>query len=443
MQVEPADQRVEHNGTAPIFYRGQALRAAKQFYHGTHRVCAPEETLERIRPYFKKMGVTRLANVTELDRVPISTVIAMRPNSRTLANGSGKGFTLTAATVSAAMETLEHFHAEAVQLPQIFAPYNELAGSHAIVAQEDLQLIKDSLFNPKRPERWIAGWDIVNQQEALVPLNAVDMAPHHRGRGWDLTSFQMGSNGLASGNVLLEALAAALYEAIERDAIARHQVASRYTGASLPRVSIDTVIQPLIGELIDRFASAGIRPVLYDCGIDTEIPVYLGVIYDTNVRQLGVYKGYGCHPDPEIAMIRALTEAVQARAIYIAGSRDDVFDHRRYLMKQSDTLEVLEELEAVPATVDVSDRCSEATDSFEGDLQVTIEKLRRVGLDQIIVVDLTREDIGVPVVKVVVPGLEGYMFPFYTPGRRALEFTRQRAAGASRQDALATHAVSV
>jgi ribosomal protein S12 methylthiotransferase accessory factor len=251
----------------------------------------------------------------------------------------------------------------------------------------------------------------------------------------------MGSNGLASGNVLLEALAAALYEVIERDAVTCHHISSQYSGSYLARVRVDTIAHPLVRDLLERFAGADIQPMLYDCTVDTGLPTYLGLIYDRKARRMGVYKGYGCHLDPAIAMVRAMTEAVQARAIYIAGSRDDMFDHRRYLIKQTDTTEQLGSLAAVPETIDVSDVYSEATGSFEGDLQVTIEKLKAAGFDQVIVVDLTQPDIGVPVVKVFVPGLEGYMFPFYTPGRRAHAFARQQIAVASRNGEVATSAI--
>ena len=101
-------------------------RAAKRFFLGTHRTATPEETLERIRPYLRRCGITRLADVTGLDRIGIHTVLAHRPNSPSLSNSAGKGFSLTAATVSAAMEGIEVYHAEALALPPVECPWSAL-----------------------------------------------------------------------------------------------------------------------------------------------------------------------------------------------------------------------------------------------------------------------------------------------------------------------------
>src|SRR5256885_17117434 len=96
----------------PVRFLGTDCRAAKGFVETTHRTCPPEETLERIRPLLPTAGITRIANITGLDRIGIPIIQAMRPNAPTLANSSGKGFTVAAATVSAAMEGIELHFAE-------------------------------------------------------------------------------------------------------------------------------------------------------------------------------------------------------------------------------------------------------------------------------------------------------------------------------------------
>jgi len=81
--------------------------ATKHYRIGTHRVVSPVQTLERVEPYLAEMGITRLANVTGLDRVGIPVVMAMRPNSRSVAVSQGKGVDLDAAKASAVMESVE------------------------------------------------------------------------------------------------------------------------------------------------------------------------------------------------------------------------------------------------------------------------------------------------------------------------------------------------
>ncbi len=103
-----------------------SAQASKGHTSGTHRLMAPRETMERLRPLLPRMGITRLANVTGLDQIGIPVVMACRPNSRSLAVSQGKGMDLDAAKVSAAMESIENYHAERIALPLQLATYREL-----------------------------------------------------------------------------------------------------------------------------------------------------------------------------------------------------------------------------------------------------------------------------------------------------------------------------
>ena len=74
--------------------------ATKRYFHGTHRVCTPEETLARLQPLLRPMGITRIANVTGLDRTGIPVVMVCRPNARSVTVSQGKGLTLNAALLA-------------------------------------------------------------------------------------------------------------------------------------------------------------------------------------------------------------------------------------------------------------------------------------------------------------------------------------------------------
>ena len=43
-------------------------QAAKRYFEGTHRTHSPAETLARLRPMLPTLGITRVANLTGLDR---------------------------------------------------------------------------------------------------------------------------------------------------------------------------------------------------------------------------------------------------------------------------------------------------------------------------------------------------------------------------------------
>jgi ribosomal protein S12 methylthiotransferase accessory factor len=125
------------------------------------------------------------------------------------------------------------------------------------------------------------------------------------------------------------------------------------------------------------------------------------------MRALHSAAGAGCHPSRQIALLRALTEAAQDRLTLIAGSRDDVL-REDYLRQRSP--DVLRNQRALlRATGSMRDyRCVPTTDhaTFDEDLNYMLQRLQAVGITRAVMVDLTRPEFGVPVTKMVIPGLE-------------------------------------
>jgi ribosomal protein S12 methylthiotransferase accessory factor len=420
---------------AVINFRNQAYRAAKCYWHGTHRTASPGETWERVKPYFKPIGLTRVANITGLDRIGVPVTLSIRPNSCSVVTSSGKGTTLDAAMVSAAMESIELYCAETINLPEINLSYAQVAENYQVISLENLSLRENSLFNVNRAEQWCLGWDIINQNEVAVPIQAVSMNYH---KFWysdftSLGSFDMGSNGLASGNHFLEAVCSALYELIERDAISC-QLEACLQGYGIPdayrmpRVRLDTIENPVVKELLAQLEAAQVVPILFDCTVDTEIPVYRAFIYDPSGRGPSSH-GYGAHLDPELAMVRSLTEAAQIRAILISGARDDIFfQYYTALRIKGNGGDEARSLESNPATVDARVGKSQATGTFEEDIEIILEKLKRVGLNQAIAFDLTPPEWDISVVRVIVPGLEASFHRSYRPKQRAIAFGKSKNA---------------
>src|SRR5215213_5920588 len=99
----------------------------KEFRRGTHRAFSPAQTLARVRPLMARMGITRLGNITGLDRIDIPVAVAVRPNSRSVSVSQGKGLDREQAMASALMEACEGYHAEQIG-PVRIACYRELAG---------------------------------------------------------------------------------------------------------------------------------------------------------------------------------------------------------------------------------------------------------------------------------------------------------------------------
>jgi len=361
--------------------------------------------LASVRPLLPLAGVTRLANITGLDHLGIPVVVSVRPNGRTLSQAAGKGLTLEQALLSAAMESIELYHAEVASPPHVLQPYVELARHHAVIPLEHLPLSPHSVFSPLTPERWTFGSDLMQAQSVAVPLDMV-ILPRRTERVTDssLFSFQTTSNGLASGSALAEALAVGLLEVIERDAIAS------WLGRAMPRVRLDSAQAcPLVRELLEQLWRAGIQALVYDCTADTDVPVYRAVLYEPAARRVGLAEGWGAHLDPELALVRALTEAAQSRAVAIAGARDDRFGRDVARLRLTDSPSRIADLEAQPATVDLRERPSEAGATYADEMPILLAKLHRIGVTQAIAVDLTLptfRDV-LSVVRVIVPMLDG------------------------------------
>lgn len=378
------------------------------------RAITPEQTLRRVRGRFSAIGLTRLANITGLDNIGIPVVISIRPQAGYLSVDGGKGFSLGAALASAAMECFERHAGENTPLARFTSSYADLDDSGRIPL-EQLPLSRNSLFNPDLPEQWVMADDLSGGPAVAVPtvLVALERFRHRRS---SRLPFSFSSNGLNSGNTKAEALIGALYEAIERDASTCTKV--RWNAGIPPRrVDLSTANSPDIATLVDAARAAGVEVVVIDCTVDTRVPTFIAYLCDTANPTLGLYNGYGTHLDPEVAVIRAICEAAQGRLVFIAGSRDDSFGHHnrfRATYEQANS-----ELLARPETVDMRDFRDESGDTFEADGRTLLDRLRSIGINRVLAVDMTHPDIGIDVFRVVVPGLEGYMLGDFTPGPRA------------------------
>lgn len=401
----------------PLRYDGRTLRGDKQFFSGTHRAMAPEETLARIRPHLGLAGITRVADITGLDTIGIPVAVAIRPASGTLAVEGGKGVSLASAMASAAMEAIERFVGESDPLVEHRGTIPEVA-DRLPVSADRFPMFRYSSVSPGRAYAWTRMRNLLNDSEYLVPRDLVSLPT-----GDPTVPFRYpwaaGSNGLASGNHLPEAICAGLYEVIERDATSCWQLAHR-NGA--PRLLVDpaTIDGPVLSEVLDTLDRAGVEAQIVWCPTEVGVPTCLAFIVDRNPG-VGVYKGYGCHLDPEIAMIRAVTEAVQSRTIFVAGARDDLMRATYEAMKRSDVLSPAE-FRQNAQLISVSDIPDRATPTFHGDIAVMLELLERAGFEHVLARELEASAFEAAVARVIVPGLEPYQFQWVAAGERARRF---------------------
>ncbi|ESP90975.1 hypothetical protein N483_20140 [Pseudoalteromonas luteoviolacea NCIMB 1944] len=400
----------------------QVEKMKKQYFEGTHRVLSPQQTLDKISPMLKTMGITRIANVTGLDNIGVPVATACRPNSKAVAVSQGKGATLAAAKVSAAMEAIETYHAENIDLPLKFMSYNELKQEHSFVEIASLPKLSVKPFCPKEKRLWIAAEAFDDKCALYVPYDLVHCdytLPLPAGSG----VFQMSTNGLASGNTIEEAQLHGLCEVIERDALCLWSLKESHKYQN-KRVDLKTITDSSISELLSKLSIAGVLCAVWDITSDIGVPTFLATIIDEQenlYRPLYSASGAGTHPNANVALSRAITEAIQTRLTLISGSRDDInlakYESKRQLEAMSELRKLLQD--EPEHQLDVNSLISFQSETIEDDLSHVLLKLKHCDINPIYI-DLTKSKYQIPVVRVIAPNLEGiHDTPGYVFGLRA------------------------
>jgi YcaO-like protein with predicted kinase domain len=393
----------------------------KRFLRGTHRTTEPARTLERLQRIAPEMGITRVANVTGLDEIGIPVAAAIRPNSRNISVSQGKGLDLVAAKVSALMESVEGFHAESVTLPLLLASQRELTSIGRIACVERLPGVIGSKFHPELRILWIGSRNLLNDDPVWVPFECVDAnytLPFPPGSG----CFQASSNGLAGGNHVLEAISHAICELVERDAYALWWARDEADRAGR-MLDLSTVDDPDCQAVLDRYRRADVAVAAWDMTTDIGIPSFvclIGAPCHGDAAHLVAADGMGSHPSRSVALLRAMTEAAQCRLTVIAGARDDLARSMYRSSRSPLQAAVLCDLTGSrQGARDFRNGAEMAGGTIYDDVMRELELLKAAGCGEILCVDLTQERFQVPVVRVVIPGLEGVCFqPDYCPGER-------------------------
>jgi ribosomal protein S12 methylthiotransferase accessory factor len=277
---------------------------------------------------------------------------------------------------------------------------------------------------------WIEGRDLRDGTPLWLPFELVHTdftLPLPEGSG----SFFLSSNGLASGNHPLEAISHGLCEVVERDATTLWHLGSEESRRRT-RLDFDTVDDPACLQVLERFEHAGMEVAVWETTTDVGLASFFCLLAERSLEPLhprAPTSGAGCHPAREIALLRALTEAAQVRLTLISGARDDMGISRCYEAFRDPVVwrQEVERMRRESPVRHFQDVPTFAGESFEEDVAWELERLAEAGLPQAVVVDLTRPEFHIPVVRVVVPGLEApHDAPGYVPGGRARERLKER-----------------
>lgn len=366
---------------------------------GTYRAIEPEQTLEKIEPLlWKEFGITRIANITHLDHVGIPVYLAIRPKAKLLTTAQGKGITDDLAKISAIMESIEGWHCEHMDEPDLFGAYHTLKQDyplcelHPSMNHGPFEWIDiETLEIP-----WARGTELLTGETIYFPYTMINVNTAFYRPGYRY--FPPRTNGLASGNTYEEAICHALYEVIEREIEARNPLFMQN-----PQLDLTTIHSPHLLAILEKIKQSNLALDVWPLMNDFDIPCYAAVVYDKDdVRGVGMQFGSGAHFSSVVALSRAITEAIQGRATMISGSRDD--HTPRLYRKNKMNMPYL--IHAFNATRENQLFFTEtkALNDFKCCLQALLSLLKKRGYQQVISYNHTRDEFDIPVVHVVVPG---------------------------------------
>lgn len=395
------------------------------------RIRSSEETLRIARRLMPALGISRLTDITRLDRLGVPVFACIRPRGRVLRVHAGKGVRVGHARVGALMEAVEYAVAESAATagPDTVLPLRELAAQ--LPAGLELAAfvpLMGARLDPGRPMSAVRTEDLLGKARVLLPAELVLM-PFIDPAGPSL--FGWSTDGLAAGNTLDEATLHALLEVLERDAMAMNQgcdASLRLSNADLP---------PPFPQWALAWQRGGVELIVRAIPNDFELPCFAAYVHEAASLDVNLAGGSGLHPDPQVALMRAITEAAQSRLSTLHGGRDTVtrfyakYDTADEPGRQRAESQLVDELTGGPRCERFDTGTALPLSSPRAALGALLRRLHRLGHRHVFRhrIDTRRFGIdllGLHVVRVVVPGCES-MGPDPRIGPRLL----QRIVGAA------------
>ena len=178
---------------------------------------------------------------------------------------------------------------------------------------------------------------------------------------------------------------------------------------------------PACQDLIGKFEKSKIPLIIKDITSDIGIPTFIAGSIEWITHDYGyLAEGHGTHPNARIAILRAITEVSQTRAANIQGARDDL-RKISYGHNNTDDKRMWQFMKS-KRTIDFAKITTFNYDNILDDINLLKSKLIGKGLTRIIIVNLTNPDIGIPVVRAIVPGLETFKISKSVIGKRGRRY---------------------
>lgn len=414
-------------------------RTKTLFTSGGRRSVPPAETVNRYRHQVSPISgvVTQLMRTSAagdpwLHVFWAGSNLALRNNSLRLlrtslrTKSSGKGSEPDQAEASALCEAIERysgvFHGDEIRRRARFLDFapGEAMDPNTVMGYSQRQYaMRDDInaqqgrfnyvpdpFDPAAERDWTPIWSLTHDRWRWLPTTFLYFAYHGDGQPNDCGP---DSNGAAAGNTLEEAILQGFFELVERDAFAIWW----YNRLSRPRVDLASFGDPYLAAAEAYYRSRRRDLWVLDVTSDLGIPVFVAVSRRTDKPAEDIIFSAGAHLDPRIAMLRAVCELNQ----YMSAFADVPGDDGLYLYDDPESLHWWKTVRLADVPFLSPDRnvpvrrLSDWTPTETNDLLDDITYCRSLvearGMEML-VLDQTRPDIGMPVAKVVVPGMRHF-----------------------------------
>ncbi|MFI1520597.1 TOMM precursor leader peptide-binding protein [Kitasatospora cineracea] len=438
------DAMVSRRQLAPVAFesRPKAFTA-----DGGHRSASPEDMLEKYRPQLSPVtGV--VTTLVPAARTPTGLRVYVSGQNLSRQSGDlkqlrtglrsvscGKGRTDVQARASALGEAMERFsgvfQGDEARRTATFAelgdaaihPERTLLYSAKQYAERDRWNVKQSMFNvvpvPFRaddPIEWSPAWSLTEQRHRWLPTQAMYYGYRHSGRFYAAGD----SNGCAAGTSFEDAVLQGFLELVERDAVALWW----YNRVQRPAVDLDAFGDPYVDQL--REVYRGLRREIWalDLTADFGIPVVGAFSRRTDAghgTNEDVLIAFGAHLDPHIALTRALTEMNQFLGP-VAGDEHGKVSYAGADPEQRawwTTATVANQPYLLPDPHAPRSTPASWLPLAGPDLADDLALVQKIVEDrgmEFLVADQTRPDVGLPVARVIVPGMRHFWARF-APGR--------------------------
>jgi oxazoline/thiazoline synthase len=269
-------------------------------------------------------------------------------------------------------------------------------------------------FDEEREIEWTPVWSLSQQEFKYLPT-----AYCYYGYPKEKNSYCWAdSNGAAAGNTIEEAILQGFMELAERDSVALWW----YNRVQRPAVDLDSFDEPYFQVVKDYYRAIARDMWVLDITSDLNIPTFVAISRRSDRAVEDIVFGFGAHFDPKIALLRAITETNQVLPAVLTTAPEGNTLYRlddQVAVEWWKTATIENQTYLVPdANVkpkvysDYSQFCS---DDLRDDVMTCVKIAESQGME-VLVLDQTRSDIGLNVVKVIVPGMR-HFWKRLAPGR--------------------------